>query len=45
MWFKNGGGIEIDPRDSGNENTIDDNLSNSFKNVFKDDDRNGVDDN
>ncbi|MFZ4590309.1 MAG: hypothetical protein ACOYN6_04885 [Ignavibacteria bacterium] len=45
MWFKNGGGIEIDPRDSGNENTIDDNLRNSFKNVFKDDDRNGVDDN
>lgn len=45
MWFKNGSGIEIDPRDSGNENTIDDNLRNSFKNVFKDDDRNGVDDN
>ena len=45
MWFKNGGGVEIDPRDSGNENTIDDNLRNSFKNVFKDDDRNGVDDN
>ena len=45
MWFKNGSGVEIDPRDSGNENTIDDNLRNSFKNVFKDDDRNGVDDN
>lgn len=45
MWFKNSSGSEIDPRDSGNENTIDDNLRNSFKNVFKDDDRNGVDDN
>jgi hypothetical protein len=45
MWFKDGGGNEIDPRDSGNENTIDDNLRNSFKSVFKDDDRNGVEDN
>lgn len=45
MWFKDGGGNEIDPRDSGNENTIDDNLRNSFKRVFKDDDRNGVEDN
>ena len=45
MWFKNSGGNEIDPRESGNENTIDDNLRTSFKSVFKDDDRNGVDDN
>jgi hypothetical protein len=45
MWFKDGGGNEIDPRESGNENTIDDNLKNSFKRVFKDDDRNGVEDN
>ena len=45
MWFKDGGGNEIDPRESGNENTIDDNLRNSFKSVFKDDDRNGVEDN
>jgi hypothetical protein len=45
MWFKNSGGNEIDPRDSGNENEIDDNLKNSFKSIFKDDDRNGVEDN
>jgi hypothetical protein len=45
MWFKNSGGNEIDPRESGNENTIDDNLRTSFKSVFKDNDRNGIDDN
>jgi hypothetical protein len=45
MWFKDGGGNDVDPRESGNENMIDDNLRNSFKRVFKDDDRNGVEDN
>lgn len=43
-WFKNSGGSDLDPRDSGNENEIDDNLKNSFKSVFKDDDKNGIPD-
>lgn len=41
MWFLDNGN-EIDPRESGNETKIDDNLKNSFKNVFKDDDKNGL---
>lgn len=42
-WFKNASG-DIDPSDSGHENEIDDNLKNSFKKAFKDDDKNGVPD-
>ncbi len=40
LWFKNGN-IVIDPNNSQNENTIDDNLKNSFRKAFKDDDKNG----
>lgn len=43
LWFKNGS-LEIDPRDPANENIIDDNIKNSFKRAFKDDDRNGLPD-
>ncbi len=43
QWFLQNGG-EIDPRNPSNEDTIDDNIRNSFKNVFKDDDRNGIPD-
>jgi hypothetical protein len=43
MWFLDNGN-EIDPGESGNETKIDDNLKNSFKNVFKDDDKNGLPD-
>lgn len=39
-WFKNGS-IIIDPRNSSFENVIDDNLKNSFREAFKDDDKNG----
>ncbi|HEY3252255.1 MAG TPA: hypothetical protein VGK25_14190 [Ignavibacteria bacterium] len=43
LWFKNGS-VVIDPRNPSNENIIDDNLKNSFKRAFKDDDRNGLPD-
>lgn len=39
-WFKSGN-IELDPADPQNENTIDDNLKNSFKGAFEDDDHDG----
>lgn len=39
-WFKNGN-ITLDPRDPSNENEIDDNLKNSFRRAFRDDDKNG----
>ncbi|MBS1494957.1 MAG: hypothetical protein JST55_15700 [Bacteroidetes bacterium] len=42
-WFTNGSG-DLNPNDSGNENEIDDNLKNSFRKAFKDDDKNGVPD-
>lgn len=37
-WFNNG---SIDPTNPANENTIDDNLKNSFKKAFKDDNKDG----
>jgi hypothetical protein len=40
LWFRNGTVI-IDPLDPDNENIIDDNLKNSFRRAFKDDDKNG----
>ncbi len=43
QWFLQNGGV-INPRNPSNEDTIDDNIRNSFKNVFKDDDRNGIPD-
>ena len=43
-WFQNSGGSTIDPSSSSNENEIDDNIKNSFRKAFKDDDRNGVED-
>ena len=36
--------VYIDPRDPSNENLIEDNIRNSFKRAFKDDDRNGLPD-
>ena len=43
LWFTSGGNF-IDPRNSGNENIIDDNLKNSFKRAFKDDNKDGLPD-
>lgn len=40
-WFNNG---TIDPTNSGNQNLIDDNLKNSFRRAFRDDDKNGLPD-
>ena len=40
-WFNNG---TLDPSNSGNENEIDDNLKNSFRRAFRDDDKNGLPD-
>lgn len=40
IWFKNGN-IYLDPRNSSNDDLIDDNLRNSFKRAFKDDDKDG----
>lgn len=37
-WFNNG---TLDPTNSGNSNAIDDNLKNSFRRAFRDDDKNG----
>ena len=42
-WFANGSET-IDPRNPSNENIIEDNIKNSFKRAFKDDDRNGLPD-
>jgi hypothetical protein len=39
-WFKNGN-IFLDPRNPSNEDLIDNNLKNSFKRAFKDDDKDG----
>lgn len=43
QWFKNNNNI-LDPRISSNENAIDDNIKNSFKRVFRDDNRDGLPD-
>jgi hypothetical protein len=40
LWFMNGGNI-LDPSNSGNEDMIDDNLKNSFKRGFRDDNKDG----
>lgn len=40
LWFKSGM-VVIDPSNPGNENIIDENLKNSFKKAFRDDDKNG----
>lgn len=40
LWFTSGGSF-LDPRNSVNENQIDDNLKNSFKRAFKDDNKDG----
>lgn len=42
-WFKNGNTV-VDPGDPSNANLIDDNIKNSFKRAFKDDDKNGLPD-
>ncbi len=39
-WFINGGNV-LDPKNSSNEDEIDDNIRSSFKRIFIDDDRNG----
>lgn len=43
LWFMNNG-VEIDPSNSGNDDTIDDNIKRSFAKAFRDDDRNGSSD-
>lgn len=40
LWFMNNGNI-LDPRNSGNDDIIDDNLKNSFKRAFRDDNKDG----
>jgi hypothetical protein len=40
MWFNNGGNV-LDPGNSSNDDMIDDNLKNSFKRGFRDDNRDG----
>lgn len=42
-WFQNSSGT-IDPSNSSFEDEIDDNIKNSFRKAFKDDDKNGVPD-
>lgn len=42
-WFRNGSST-IDPSSSSNDDLIDDNIKNSFRKAFKDDDKNGVPD-
>lgn len=42
-WFKNGS-TELNPNDPQNESVIDNNIKNSFKRVFRDDDKDGVPD-
>jgi len=39
-WFKNGG-VFIDPRNEGNRSVIDDNIKNSFKKAYRDNDHDG----
>lgn len=43
MWFRESGGMLLDPRLGSNENTIDDNMKASID-LFEDNDRNGFDD-
>lgn len=43
IWFKNGN-LVLDPRNISNEDDIDNNLKNSFKRAFEDDDKNGLPD-
>jgi len=43
-WFRSGG-VTFNPNDDDMSDVIDDNIKNSFKRAFKDDDRNGIDDN
>ncbi|HMQ78215.1 MAG TPA: hypothetical protein PKE39_04845 [Ignavibacteria bacterium] len=40
LWFMNNGNV-LDPSNSGNDDMIDDNLKNSFKRAFRDDDKDG----
>ncbi len=40
LWFMNNGNV-LDPTNSGNDDMIDDNLKNSFKRAFRDDDKDG----
>lgn len=40
MWFMNNGNV-LDPTNSSNDDLIDDNLKNSFKRAFRDDDKDG----
>lgn len=42
-WFKDGSGNVIDPSNTANASLISDNIKRSFR-VFKDDDKNGIDD-
>ncbi len=43
LWFMNNGNI-LDPSNSANDDLIDDNLKNSFKRAFRDDNKDGVND-
>ena len=43
LWFKNGL-AELDPRDPNNADIIDNNIKNSFKRAFKDDNKDGLPD-
>jgi len=40
LWFMNNGNV-LDPTNPGNDDMIDDNLKNSFKRAFRDDDKDG----
>jgi hypothetical protein len=42
-WFKEGS-VDLDPSDPQNESLIDNNIKNSFKRIFIDNDKNGVPD-
>ncbi|HJY64710.1 MAG TPA: hypothetical protein VJ455_11190 [Ignavibacteria bacterium] len=42
-WFKNGS-VDLDPRVAANETLIDENIKNSFKKAFLDNDKNGLPD-
>jgi hypothetical protein len=43
LWFRNGS-TELNPNDPQNENIIDNNIKNSFKKVFRDDNKDGIPD-
>lgn len=43
LWFRSGN-VELDPGDPYNESIIDDNLKNSFRQAFKDDNKDGLPD-